>query len=209
MTGLLIAFTIVILVPLFVGTWRTSLLGLSVQGLLLTALAFGHRHTGAVDLALSAVDLAFLRTLFAPGLLYRAMRRRKVVSRNDVIAPNLVSWTCAIGLVVAAFRVADTLVPTESDDQLLVAVAAAAFSVGLFVLAAARGTFSHIIGLLRIENALALFELGRAHESAPALRVGMSVILLASILFYRWFLDALEPRGEAPPSRPATEIDAL
>lgn len=204
MTGILIAFTIVILVPLFVSSWRTSLLGLSVQGILLTSLALGHRHVSAVDLALGAADFGLLRSLVAPGLMYQSMRRRKVVVRNDVISPNLISWTCAIGLVVASFRVADTLVPTESDDQFLVAVSAAGFAVGLFVLAAAKGTFSQIIGLLRVENAIALFELGHPHESPIPLRVGMTVLLLVSVAFYRWFLDASDSPDEREP-----EADAL
>lgn len=203
MTGLLIAFTIVILVPLFVSSWRTSLLGLSLQGILLTALALGHGHLGAVDLAVGAIDFALLRSLFAPGLVYLSMRQRKVVLRNDVIAPNLISWTCAIGLVVASFRVADTLVPVESDEQFLVAVASAAFSVGLFVLAAAQGTFSQIAGLLRLENAIALFELGSPHESPAALRIGMSLLLMVSVLFYRWFLDAPDSSSEMAPDADA------
>lgn len=35
MTGALSAFAIVVLIPLFVATWRTSLLGLSLQGVLI------------------------------------------------------------------------------------------------------------------------------------------------------------------------------
>ncbi|MDF2691796.1 MAG: hypothetical protein K0S65_179, partial [Labilithrix sp.] len=39
MTGALIAFAIVVLIPLFVATWRTSLLGLSLQGVLIAWLS--------------------------------------------------------------------------------------------------------------------------------------------------------------------------
>lgn len=83
---------------------------------------------------------------------------------------------------------------------MLVAVATSALALGLFVLATSRGTFSQIIGILRIENGIALFELGghRDHDDA-AIRVGMTTILLVSILFYRWYLDHV-PAGDEPTS---------
>lgn len=197
MTGLLIAFAIAILVPLFVSAWRTSLVGLAVQGLLLTAVALEHRTLGPLDLAHAVGDLALLRTLVVPGVLYRSMKGRKVDARNDVIPPNLFSWALAIGIVVVAFRLADVLVPEEGDAQLLVAIAAASFGLGFFVLAAGRDTFSQIIGLLRIENALALFELGQEEKTAPVIRLGMSLVLLASVAFYRRFLGAGGPAARA------------
>lgn len=190
MTGILIAFVITALIPLFVATWRTSILGLAVQGALIAWLALREETGVHVDNVLVVIDLVVLRTALAPLVLYRAMRRRNAPARNDVIAPNLVSWGIAIALVVVAFRLGDALVPGESDEQMSIAVAAAAFALGLFVLATARGTFSQIVGILRIENAIAIFELGTADHDLP-IRFGMTALLLASIFFYRWYLDRI------------------
>jgi len=158
MTGLLIAFVITLLVPLFVGTWRTSLLGLAVQGAIMASIALRlHHGTPSLALGLSMFDLVLLRTLGLPLALYVVLRARGAAGRNDVIAPNLFSWAIAFALVVVAFRTADVLVPTEGDDQLFVAVSSAACLLGLFVLSTARGELSQIIGLMRVENAIALF----------------------------------------------------
>ncbi len=208
MTGLLIAFVITLLVPLFVGTWRTSMFGLAVQGALMAALAFRLHHGPlSLELGLSAFDLLVLRTAALPLTLYLLLRAQGAQARNDVIAPNLFSWAMAVALVVVAFRTADVLVPTEGDEQLLVAVASAALLLGLFVLATARGVLSQVIGLARVENAIALFELGggKNHE-APAIRAGQAVLLLVSIAFYRWYLVGLA-REEASPG--AAETTAL
>ena len=51
---------------------------------------------------------------------------------------------------------------------------------------------------------IALFELGHPHESPIPLRVGMTVLLLVSVAFYRWFLDASDSPDEREP-----EADAL
>ncbi|OJY26165.1 MAG: hypothetical protein BGO98_36980 [Myxococcales bacterium 68-20] len=207
MSGLLIAFAIVVLIPLFVATWRTSLLGLALQGALIAWLSLRDESTVTLDVALIAVDVIGLRTVAAPLLLYQVMRRRNAPPRNDVIAPNLFSWAIALGLVVVAFRAADVLVPIEGDDQMLVAVAAASFVLGLFVLAASRATFSQIIGVLRIENAIALFELGAPGEHGSAgLYAAMSGVLLVSVLFFRWYLVHVTSEGD---DEPATESAVL
>jgi len=208
MTGLLIAFVITLLVPLFVGTWRTSLLGLAVQGALMASITFRlHHGEPSLALGLSMFDLVFLRALGLPLAVYLVLRAQGAPGRNDVIAPNLFSWGMALALVVLAFRTADVLVPTEGDDQLLVAVASAALLLGLFVLSTARGVLSQIIGLMRVENAIALFELGNGkdHEGL-AIRIGQTAVLLLSIGFYRWYLIGLA-REESSPG--AAETTAL
>jgi len=204
----LIAFVITLLVPVFVGTWRTSLLGLAVQGALMASIAV--HHGGGVlslSIALSMFELVALRTVALPLALYLVLRTGDSPARNDVIAPNLFSWAMALALIVVAFRTADVLVPAEGDEQLLVAVASAALLLGMFVLATGRGEVSQVIGLMRLENAIALFELGSAsgHE-ALAFRLGQTTILLVSIGFYRWYLIGLA-RDESTPG--AAETTAL
>ena len=206
MTGVLIAFAIVLLVPLFVGTWRTSLLGLAIQGALLASIALRHGIHLSVDDAITIVDLLVLRAVGAPLALYLVLRAQKAPPRNDVIAPNLISWALALALVVVAFRTADVLVPMEGDAQMLVAVSSAAFLLGLFVLSTSRGTVSQIIGLMRIENAIALFELGSAsHHQSVALRLGMTGLMLVSIGYFRWFLLHLA-REESAPAAPGVAL---
>ncbi len=200
MTGVLLAFIIVALVPLFVATWRTSLLGLSLQGGLIAWLALRHSATLSFGTALTALDTVGLRALAAPVVLYAAMRALKVPPRNNVIAPNLFSWAIAIGLVVVAFRSSDVLVPPEGEQQMLVAVSGSALVLGMFVLSTAQGTFSQVVGLLRIENAIALFELGSAsHHESVGIRIGQAVVLLVSVGFFRWFLVHLARDESAPP----------
>ena len=94
MTGVLIAFMVVLMVPLFVATWRTSLLGLSLQGLLMSWIVFhGGAHTAlSADAAVKFVDLVVLRTLAGPLLLYLVLRRR---TRRDATTSS--RRTCSPG----------------------------------------------------------------------------------------------------------------
>lgn len=73
--------------------------------------------------------------------------------------------------------------------ETLVAVAGSALLLGLLVLSTRTGPLSQMIGVLRLENAIALFELGApAHHEALGIRVGQTAILLVSIAFFRWYL---------------------
>jgi hypothetical protein len=51
-----------------------------------------------------------------------------------------------------------------------------------------------MIGALRIENGIAMFELGGHHD--PAMQIAQTVILIATILLFRWYLKTL-PRASA------------
>jgi hydrogenase-4 membrane subunit HyfE len=200
MTGLLIAYLIVLVVPLFVGTWRSSLLALSCQGVLLSWIAFRNGvHLSAAGVV-EIIDLVGLRTLAAPWLLHGVLQRQNAPRRNDDVAPNMLSWTIALALVLMAFRVAGVLVPAEGDAQMLVAVSTSAALLGLLVLSTRSGPFSQMIGALRLENAIALFELGGERTSSLGVQVGQVAVFATSIVFFRWYLLHLTPEESTPTS---------
>ncbi len=196
MNPLLISFVGVLLIPLFVATWRLSLFALAAQGLLMGWISY------QLDPALDSVgawvgmfDLVVVRGLAAPLALYAVLRSQRATSRNDVTPPNLMSWTLAIALVFVAFRFADMLVPVAGTEHSFVAGATAALLLGLLVLATQTGPFSQMVGALRIENAIVLFELGSGHRDL-AMQIAQTVILVATVLLFRWYLNTL-PRSSA------------
>jgi hydrogenase-4 component E len=198
MNPLLIAFVGVLLVPLFVASWRLSLFGLASQGLIMGWISYqGDPTLRSLDAWVGFVDLVLVRGLAAPLLLYAVLRAQRAPARNDVLSPNLMSWTLAIVLVLLGFRFADMLVPAGGPDQAFVAVATSGLLLGLLVLASQTGPFSQMVGVLRIENAIALFELsGPRHADDAGMRIAQSAILIATILLFRWYLATL-PRASA------------
>jgi hydrogenase-4 component E len=200
MTALLIAFLIVLLVPLFLATWRASLLGLAMQGALLGAMAY--RLDGAdtsVSSLLIYADLFVVRGVVAPWLLYGVLHSRRAPDRNDVLPPNMLAWAAAIGLVLLALRLASALVPVDGDEQLQVGAAAAGVFLGFLVLATQVGVFSQIVGVLRLENAVALFELSGGRDSdGVGIHLGQTAVLLAAMFLFRWYLLRISPASATP-----------
>ncbi len=201
MTYLLIALLVVLVLPLLTSSWRISLVGLGLQGLLMTAMV-SHRGWPATGAgAVLLVDLLVLRTWFVPRHLVAIMRREAPSARTDVIPANLLSWAMAGAAVLLAFRFAGLVRSAEGVASLRVAVATAGLLLGLLILATQASTFGQIVGLLRIEYAIALFELGAGHEPSLPVQAGLSVILLLSVLTLGSFLRRM---GAAePPDRPA------
>jgi hydrogenase-4 membrane subunit HyfE len=191
---LFIALLGVMLVPLFVATWRTSLWGLAFQGLLMAWLAYRMQpHPTTPSQWLTLADLAVLRGIAAPYALHRVLRARKVPARHDLIPPNLLSWTFAFGSVLVASNFAQALVPAPETEQNLVAVAVAGIMLGFLVLATRSTMFSQMMGALRIENAIAFFELGGQHHAQlVAVQLGQMLVFVGTIVLYRWYLGSVD-----------------
>ena len=187
MTYLLIAFLAVAFVPLLIGSWRVSLVGLAMQGLLMAWMALLGSPDWNPGFIVLLADLALLRGLLAPELLSRALKARKEPARNEVIPANLLYWFGAGALVGLAFGFARRV--ADGEARLPIAVAAAALLLGLFVLATEEPRLSQIVGLLRIENAIALFELASPFHLPLLLHVGMSTSYAFSVALYLAFLS--------------------
>lgn len=183
MTYLLIVFLVVVLLPLLAASWRVSLLGLAAQGALLAWMSLRAHHTVGLGAALIVIDAIVLRAVVAPSLIRRALVDTDVPRRNDVIPPNLFSWALVAALVFVAFRFSAAVGSRAgaAGGPLLIAVATAALLLGLFVLASQNGTLSQIVGLIRMENAIALFELQLEHHFVLPVQAALSVVFLATV----------------------------
>lgn len=198
MSPLLIALLGVLLLPLFVATWRTSLAGLSCQGFLMAWIAYRMGPPAGASDWLTLADLVVVRGLWAPLALFGVLRMRDAPPRNDVIPPNLLSWATALAMILVAFTFSEVLVPENGQQQTLVAVATCGVLLGFLVLATQSGPFSQMVGVLRLENAVALLELGgeRRHE-ALGLRLGQIAVVVLTIALYRGYLAMLTANPEA------------
>jgi hydrogenase-4 membrane subunit HyfE len=206
MSPLLMGLLGVMIVPLFVATWRSSLFGLSCQGFLIAWTAYRLRpEPHAIETWLSLTDLVLVRGIGAPLLLYRLLSAQKCAARHDLIAPNLLSWTVALGLVLAAFNLSAALVPVDGDARALISVAAAGVLLGFLVLASQSTPFGQIVGALQLENGIALFELGGGpHHGSLLTLVGQVAIVAGTLALYVWLLSGLL---ESSSVLPATSQD--
>ena len=163
-----------------------SLLGLALQGLLMGWVAYRMGPPSSLGEWITLTDLVLLRGVWAPAALYGVLHRQGAPARQDLIPPNLLSWTIAVGMVLVASNFADTLIGESGPQQTLLRVAAAGVLIGLVVLATQSQPFGQIVGVLRVENAIALFELGGDRHPRPtALHVGQLAVFALTVGLYR------------------------
>lgn len=200
MSPILIALLGVFIVPVIVATWRMSLLGLAGQGFLMALVAYRLEPSPSTAAEwLTLADLGLVRGFAVPAMFYLVLRRREDPPRSLLVPSSLFSWAVGFGLVLVAFTFAELLVPQQGDQQVLIAVAAAGVMLGFLVLAVQPRPFGQMVGALRVENAIALVELGGGHhDEVPALQVTMLVLLIATALLFRWYLVTIP--AELPPA---------
>jgi hydrogenase-4 component E len=198
-----IVFLVVVLVPLLAARWRISLLGLGVQGLLLFEVAHGLEPSLEPGYLLDAADYLVVRCLLVPTLLYWAYQRPGVPDRNDMVPANLFAWMIVVLLVLVSFNFADA----AGGGSARVGVAVAALLLGFFVLATQNSVFSQIVGALRIENAIALFELTDPDPNPSPLVRGLQLLVVTTaVALYGWYLGLLSGaagRARTEPTPPA------
>lgn len=204
MTSLLIAFLLVLMAPLFIAAWRTSLLGLALQGLLMAWMVVERGWTWDVPSVVLFVDLAIVRGLFVPRYLYGILKRRNAPRRNDVISANLLSWTLAGAIVMLSFRFGRAMAGEDVQSATHLAVAASGVLLGFLVLASRESTLSQIIGALRIENGIALFELASEHHQPLPVHLGVMAIYVLTVFMFGAFLLRLDAADSAAPAKEET-----
>ena len=183
MSTALVVFVLVLLLPLFLASWRVSLVGLASQGAIMAWLAYDRDGVTTVADGVRLVDLGLVRAAIVPALLYRVMAARRADARNDVIAPNLVSWALALTAVLVGFRFAAHM-PLPDAERPFVAAAAAALLLAMLVLASSERVFSQVVGVFRFENALALFELSRPERAVKVRALELGVTAGGRVLLF-------------------------
>jgi hydrogenase-4 membrane subunit HyfE len=195
---LLLAFLLSATAPLFLASWRPNLAALGLQGFVMAALLLERGFPATASGAVLLFDLLVVRAWLAPRYLWGILREQTAHKKEaEVIPASLLAWSFAGVAVILAFQLAEALAPDQGDETLRIAVAAAGLLLGFLLLAAHDRTFAQLIGALRIENAVALFELDPARETPLPVQLGLTLALVLSIGIFGQLLRQLGPTASA------------
>ena len=185
-----IAWTIVALGVGVVVLRRPSIaVGLvTVQALLLAAAAL--REGGSFDTALAAAALVLRGAVLAALFLLLVRRTRETRPVRAGVAP-LARVAAAVALALALIWLIPPigLEPSEIEQATLSLVA-----IGLVTVATRRATLFQVLGIVLVENGLALAALSLPGSSSLAIEIGVAVDLLlvalvASVFHERIFAE--------------------
>lgn len=209
MSSLVVILLLVMIGPLLVGDWRASLVGLALQGFLLAMIAARTPHAITISEGIVLLDFGLVRGLVAPILLGRAMIARRAANRSDVIPVNLLSWALAAGLILISFRVAAQLMPHDEVARLRAAVAGAGILLALLILATQNSIFSQIVGVIRLENGVALLESGAPQGQPIMVQAALTGVFLLTVIAFSLFCRRLELEPATTPGSVEPEVPSL
>jgi hydrogenase-4 component E len=194
----LITFLVAAIIPIFFGKIRTAPFWLTAQAV---ALAWNIAQQGALSphAVVALIEVLAVRALVAPRLLRQAIRRRGEANL-DLMPSNLFTWAIAVALVVLAFEFA---APAMSDRQALtLGVVGATVTVSMLLLAANDSPPAQLVGVLFMENALALFESLLPEPWPLPVHGALGLIYLLTVGIGTWLIATPDPLPGA--ARPAT-----
>ncbi|MGD9705260.1 MAG: hypothetical protein AB7Q42_20520 [Acidimicrobiia bacterium] len=177
-----------VLVCSFMALWRRELVAvarvLAAQGLGLgiVALLIGlHEHH--TELIVVSVLVALLRAVVLPGVLIRIVRagdeRREVESLVNVPA----SLLAAAGLTLVAYGTTrDVVALAPSPEVEAIPIGVAVGLIGIFMLVARRKAVSQIMGVLMLDNGIALVALLGTAGVPLVVELGIAADVLVAIL---------------------------
>ena len=144
----------------------------TAQALLLAAAAFS--EGGSLDAAVAATALAIRGALLAGLFLFLVRRTRETRPVRAGVAP-LARAAAAVALALALIW----LIPTIGlDSQSAERATLTLVAFGLVTAATRRATLFQVLGIVLVENGLALAALSLAGSSSLAIEVGVAVDLL-------------------------------
>lgn len=196
----LITFLVAAIIPIFFGKIRSAPFWLTAQAV---ALAWNIAQQGALSphSVVALIEVLAVRALVAPRLLRQAIRQRGEANL-DLMPSNLFTWAIAVALVVLAFEFA---APAMSDQQALtLGVVGATVTVSMLLLAANDSPPAQLVGVLFMENALALFESLLPEPWPLPVHGALGLIYLLTVGIGTWLIATPDPApASATPAPPA------
>jgi hydrogenase-4 membrane subunit HyfE len=192
-SALLVAQFFAVAAPFFIRNPRIMLRALALQGFLLAAMVLiQHRASADLDTgsALLLADLVLVRGVFAPLYLRRTAARG--VEELELLPGNLLHWSLAVALVVAAFWFGATIPPAEPLPSAHLGVALSAILLGLLGLSLSARPLAQVIAAVTIENGVVLVELLLNHHFEVPLELGLSAVFVLSIVSFGWLSRHLQ-----------------
>jgi hydrogenase-4 component E len=187
------ALLVVVLFQTLTHHLATSIVVVAVQGAILTAvaglLALG---IGSPHAYLGAALTAVVRMLLIPILLWAALNRVHVKVESQPLLPARAMLGIAIGLALLAFDVAGAFpLPGAIPSRQALPIGLALMLIGVFLMIARSKALSQVIGLVTIENGIALAALVATAGMPLAVELGLAFDLLIGVALMGVFVGRI------------------
>lgn len=206
MTNLFIVYLAAVAVPAFFPSWRIAVLGLGLQGLMLSfVLLAGHEFDSAA-VVVEFGFLLFIRAAFLPWYLFRKSDSKSASRNFSLVGDSL--WQRSLVILLIAIGFAAGLATSQGDTRETVQIGTAASSllVGMLMVANQRQPAVQLVGLVTFEGGVTLVELLSSHAMPFPVQLGVTAIDVFFVLTLGQYLSRF---AEMTPPDVATEREGI
>lgn len=184
-------------VPVFFGRIAHAPLWLSLQALALGWIALHRHHEIDLHAIEAGLEVLLVRAWLVPALLRRALRAHPSAA-DDLMPSNLFAWGVALALIILAFNFGDG---ARADARAMtLGVAAATVMMAFLVLATNAQPMAQLVGVLLMENAIALCESLMPEPWPLPVHLGLSAVYVATVSVGRWLAHSAYAEPARDPS---------
>lgn len=176
MTNLFIVYLAAVVVPVFFPSWRVAVLGLGLQGLMLSfVLIAGHELDSPVVLV-EFICLLLIRAVFVPWYLFKKSNPKSTPRYFSLVGTTL--WQRSLVVLLTAVGFAMGLAMGQGDTRETVQIGSAASSllVGMLMVANQRQPAAQLVGLVTFEGGVTLVEMLSPHAMPFPVLLGVTAI---------------------------------
>lgn len=181
----LVTCLIASVIPVFFGKLTVTPAWLSLQALCLGWITL-NKHPELDGHALAAgLEILIVRAWLVPHLLRRTLAGSPA-AEHDVMPSNLLAWGVAVALIILAFQFGGN---ARADVRAVtLGVMAATVTLAFLVLATNREPVAQLVGLLFMENAMALFESLMPEPWPLPVHLAVSSVYLGTVAVGSWLI---------------------
>lgn len=175
--------------PMFVASYRVSVLVLSIQAACGAWIGLHHEFDSTHAGSWIALVDAGLRVVLGPALLWLPSASRPKRARFELLSANIGHWFAAAGISIAAFALGRQIHTIDPQATAAVVAATAACVMFAFLVLSVNGQIAaQAIAILMLENGVFVFENSLAHHLPAPVQVGLCVVYCGTMVCFRYAL---------------------
>lgn len=176
MTNLFIVYLAAVIVPAFFVSWRIAVLGLGIQGLMLSFVLLAGHEIDSPAVVIEFLCLLLIRAAFVPWYLLRKCDARYAQRSFALVGTTLWQRSLVVLLTAAGFAMGLAMGKGDMRESMQIGTAASSLLVGMLMVANDRQPAAQLVGLFTFEGGVTLVELLSPHAMSFPIQMGVTAI---------------------------------
>lgn len=199
MTNLFIVYLAAVVVPAFFPSWRVAVLGLGLQGLMLSFVLLAGHDIESPAVVVEFVCLLLIRAVFVPWYLFRKSDPKPSPRHFSLAGTTLWQRSLVVLLTAVGFVTGLAMGQGDTRETVQIGTAAASLLVGMLVVANQHQPAAQLAGLVTFEGGVTLVELLSPHAMPFPVQLGVTAVDVFFVLtlgqYLARFADMAPPDG--------------